>query len=158
MWYVLSFAFQLSGGVILLLLWVFTDARKKVVDVYHPVEALAQPDDNDMCTLKKERIQEIATDIYRNRFAFGDLCAGYLIAIIAEKTLSDCAIFLCVVILTIVITWIEYYFAKVLAKRNFPDDMQVPVSILRKLGVSTSASDREFNEMLGELYGENNVQ
>lgn len=158
MWYVLSFAFQLSGGVILLLLWVFTDARKKVVESYYPADTTAQPDDDNMCTLKKERMQEIATDIYRNRFAFGDLCAGYLIAVIAEKTLSDCAIFLCVVILTSVITWIEYYFAKVLAKRNFPEDMLVPASELEKYGVGMYATDRETQEMLDEIFGgENNV-
>ncbi len=152
MWHILSFAFQVSGGVILLLLWVFTDARKKVVDSYYPTETTAQPDDDDMCTLKKERIQEIATDIYRNRFAFGDLCVGYLIAVFADKTLSSCETLFSVIFMTVSITGFEYCLAKVLSRRNFPEDIQVPVSKLRERGVSTFASDREFNEMLDDVW------
>lgn len=153
MLYVFSFAFQLSGGVILLL-WAFRDAQKQIIDSYHPIEAVPQPDDNDMCMMKEARVQEIATNIYRNRFAFGDLCAGYLIAIVAEKTLSNCTAFLSVVITTSIITWLEYHIAEFLAKKNFHENMQVPSSELKKLGVHMVASDKEFNEMLNEVYGE----
>lgn len=135
MWYVLSFAFQVSGGVILLLLWVFTDAREKVIDSYYPVEALAQSDDNDMCTLKKERVQGIVADVYRNRFAFGDLCIGYLIAVVAEKTLSNVETLFSVIFMTVSITGFEYCLAKILAKRKFPEGMQVSSSELTKRGI-----------------------
>ena len=83
------------------MLWVFTDVEKKVKDSYHPTEAIAQPDDNGICILKKERVQEIVADIYRNRFAFGDLCVGYLIAVVAEKTLSNCETIFSVIFMTI---------------------------------------------------------
>lgn len=153
MLYVLSFAFQLSGGVILLL-WAFRNAQKQIVNSYYPIEAVPQPDDNDMCTMKEARVQEIATNIYRNRFAFGNLCAGYLIAVVAEKTLSNCTAFLSVVITTSIITWVEYNIAKFLAKKNFHENMQVPSSKLEELGVDITASNKEINAMLNDVYGE----
>ena len=150
MWYILSFAFQLSGGVILLL-WAFRKTQEQIVYSYYPIEAVPKPNNDDMCTMKKERVQEIATDIYRNRFAFGDLCAGYLIAVVAGKILSDCVNFISVLIIASAITGIECYFAKMLAKRKFSEDMQVPASKLKELGVHMTASDREFDEMLSDI-------
>lgn len=157
MWYVLSFAFQLSGGLILLL-WAFRKTQEQIVYSYYPIEAIAKPNDDGICTLKKERVQEIATNIYRNRFAFGDLCAGYLIAVIAEKTFKDCENLISVLIITGIITGIEYYFAEIMSKNNFPKDMQKHSSELEKLGVNMVATKGEVTEMLGEVFsGEKNV-
>ena len=137
-----------------MLLWAFRNAQKQIVNSYYPIEAVPQPDDNDMCTMKEARVQEIATNIYRNRFAFGNLCAGYLIAVVAEKTLSNCTAFLSVVITTSIITWVEYNIAKFLAKKNFHENMQVPSSKLEELGVDITASNKEINAMLNDVYGE----
>ncbi len=137
-----------------MLLLAFRNTQKQIVASYYPIEAVPQPDDNDMCMMRGTRIREIATNIYNNRFAFSDLCIGYLIAVVSEKTLSNFTSFSFVMIATGVITYIENYIAGFLAKRNFPEDMQVPASKLEELGVNMTASNRAFYEMLDEVFGE----
>ena len=153
MFYILSIVFQLSGALILLL-WAFRCTKKQVVNSYYPSGAIGHPDDNNMCKLRKERIEEIVTDIYRNRCAFGNLCIGYLLAVFAEKTFNDCVIFFFVVVATFFITSLEYYTAAFLAQKNFSEDMQIHSSELEKLGVDMFASDKECEEMLNEIWGE----
>ena len=103
MFYIFSIVFQLSGALILLCS-SFKCTKKQVVNSYYPSGAIGHPDDNDMCKLRKERIQEIVTDIYRNRCAFGNLCIGYSLTVVAEKTFSDCVTFFSVAVATAFIT------------------------------------------------------
>lgn len=81
-----------------------------------------------------------------------------MIAVVAEESFGDCVNFLYVLILTGIITWIECYLAKVLAKRNFSENMQVPASKLEEPGIDMSANDRDVKEMINEIFGgEKNV-
>ena len=96
-------------------------------------------------------MQLIVTNLYRNRCAFGDLCIGYLITIFATKTFSDCITFVSIIIATALITGLEYHLAAVLAKKDFPEGIEVHSSELEKRRVTLTATDKEFNEMLTEV-------
>ena len=149
--YILSLSFQLSGALILLL-WSWRKTEKHIIDSYYPAEAVAEPDDNDICTMKKERVQLVITDLYRNRCAFSDLCLGYLITIWGEKTFSDCITFVSIIIGTAIITKFECSITNIIAKKKFPEDVKVHSSELEKRGISMTITDKETQEMINRIY------
>lgn len=132
-----SYAFQISGAIILLL-WSWKGIKKDVFsDLYFPDSNIIIRDKNNICVFPKERLQKETKNIFLNVFAFVDLVVGYSFAIFAEKLVENNKTFTATVILAIAITAIEYLEADIISKIRYPQDVRKPFDevIKRKPGV-----------------------
>lgn len=123
---VASFAFQISGAIILLL-WYLTNSDRKIKQMcLEEHDGILMFDFDGSTVLAKENLQSKAKTFYQNTFAFADILIGYTSAIFANNTtLSPCCIFTFVVITTVVILGIEILLSKALAKINYSSDQRV---------------------------------
>ena len=126
---VASFAFQISGAIILLL-WYLTNSDKKIKQMCldeHDGPLWGSFGKLGITTvLSKNDLQTKAKTFYQNTFAFVDILIGYTCAIFADSTtLCPCCIFTFVVVATVIILGIEILLSKKLAKANYPSDQRV---------------------------------
>lgn len=123
---VASFAFQISGAIILLL-WYLTNSDKKIKQMcLEEHDGVFIFDFDGSTVLPKENLQSKAKTFYQNTLAFADILIGYTCAIFATNTtLCSCCIFTFVVVATVIILGIEILLSKKLAKANYPSDQRV---------------------------------
>ena len=144
---IISISLQLSGAV-LLLLWCLKGASKEqVVRKYFPGSNTVKRDDEDNCTLSKERLQAITSEVYVNALAFVDLILGYLIAYFVQNTIEPIMAVILTVLLTIVMIALERVIAQKLAKRKYSEDLVIPYSYLEKYGVDTFSTIKEIDDI-----------
>lgn len=154
MCYVFSYAFQLSGAL-LLLFWSLKGIKKNILELYFPGTNIIERDEDDNCTLLKEVLQKNAKKIVLNIFSFGNLVVGYLLAVIAEKTLDNCKTLILVIVLTVAIICVEYILTVVIAIKKYPENILVPYSQLKPYNVDTIVTEAEIEQMCAEIFASN---
>ena len=150
---VISISLQLTGAVILLL-WCLKGANKEqIVRKYFPGSNTVSRDDDDNCVLKKEKLQEITSEVYVNALAFVDLIIGYLVAYFVTETFDPMVAVALTILLTLVLILTEHIIARKLAACKYPEDIIIPYSDLEKHGVETFATDKEVSDMFDDVFG-----
>ena len=144
---IISISLQLSGAVILLLWCLRGASKEQVVRKYFPGSNTVKRDDENNCTLSKERLQEITSEVYVNALAFVDLILGYLIAYFIQNTIEPIVAVILTVLLTISLIVIERVVARKLAEMKYPKDLVIPYSFLAKYGVDTFITNKEIDDM-----------
>lgn len=144
---IISISLQLSGAVILLLWCLKGASKEQVVRKYFPGSNTVKRDDENNCTLSKERLQAITSEVYINALAFVDLILGYLIAYFVQNSLEPIVAVILTVLLTIGVIALERVVAQKLAKRKYPKDLVIPYSYLEKYGVDTFITNKEIDDM-----------
>lgn len=123
---VASFAFQISGAIILLLWYIINSDRKIKQACLEDHDGILLFDMDGTTALSKEVLQAKAKVFYQNTFAFVDILMGYTCAIFADNTaLCPSCIFSFVVIATVVILGIELLISRGLAKAKYSTDQRV---------------------------------
>lgn len=147
-------AFQLAGALILLINCSKAD-RKAVIKNCFPGSNIAERDDDNICTISKEKLQNSAHKIYLNIVAFADLVIGYgLAAFSPVATYQTCQTVIGVAISTIALLFIEYFLSLVTARKIYHSDLKVDYSELEENDVDTDITIKELNDMLsGVLEG-----
>lgn len=153
MLFAFSYAFQISGAIILLL-WSLKSVKQNVFELYFPGSNVIERDENDICILDKEKLQKGLQTILQNIFAFVDLIVGYSMAIFAEKLFENCKTFVIVWILTLTITGIEHLTAVIIAKIRYPKDISIAFDEVQKYktDVGTFVTEREIDQMFNEVF------
>ena len=140
-------AFQLAGALILLLNCCKGN-KAAVLKNCFPGSNTVERDENNNCTIPKEKLQGSAHKIYLNIVAFGDLVIGYAIAAFSPVAVySTCYTVLGVAGATFLLLIVEYYFSKWIARIIYTKDEIVPYSELEKGGVDTFATNKEIDDM-----------
>ena len=144
--------FQLSGALILLLNSV--KCRKEmIIKNCFPVSNFAQRDENNNCTIEKEKLQKSAHNTYLNMIAFVDLVVGYILAVFSPTSTTEiCLLLLAVIVLTCILLYAEYFLSLICAKIIFAKDMVIPFKNLD--GVDTVPTSKEIDEMFNDMFKE----
>lgn len=146
--------FQLAGALILLLNCCKGN-KVAVIKNCFPGSNTVERDENNNCTIPKEKLQESAHKIYLNIVAFGDLVIGYTMAAFSPVAVySTCYTVLGVGGATFLLLIVEYYLSKWIARIIYAKDEIVPYNELEKGGVDTFATNKEVDDMIKEIFGE----
>lgn len=125
---VLSFAFQISGAV-LLLLWSLgkCDTRIKDICLNDGVPSWGAFDEHGTYSvLGKDTLRRTAKTVYRNIFAFADIIIGYALAIfITDTVVPNWVILILVAFSTAVILMLEYIATAIIAAIRYRHDEKV---------------------------------
>lgn len=122
-----SFAFQLSGAVILLL-WSLRNIDQKIKSISIENNGIPIIDFNNTTVVSKVDLQKNAKKVYINIAAFLDLVIGYSAAVFAESSsLSSYVVFILVVLATFVIIIIEIFLSGHVAKLRYNTDQRVNI-------------------------------
>lgn len=133
-------------GALLLLLNCSKGSKKAVIKNCFPGSNIAERDDNNNCTIPKEKLQESAHKIYLNITAFADLVVGYIIAAFSPiATYSTCYTVLGVAALTVILLVCEFYFSRLTARLVYSKDEEIQYSELEKNGVDTEITLAEID-------------
>ncbi|WP_099335748.1 hypothetical protein [Clostridium cadaveris] len=124
--YILSVSFQVAGALILLIKSLKGKVLDKAKEMY--VSEFKGPliSEKNKIVLSKERIQEIAMDIYINRIAFLYLSIGYIISIFGKQNtnISKGSICMYMVIASLLLIAGGYIFSKTISKMHFKEDIE----------------------------------
>ena len=141
--------FQLSGALLLLLNCI-KSGKKSVIGNCFPGSNVVERDENNNCKIPKEKLQESAHKIYLNIVAFVDLVIGYLFA--AFSPTADVQIELVlvkVIVATVILLVLEYYFSYFCAKRIYAKYINVSYDELE--GVDTFITKQEIDDMFKDI-------
>ena len=141
--------FQLSGALLLLLNCI-KSGKESVIKNCFPGSNVVERDENNNCKIPKEKLQESAHKIYLNIVAFVDLVIGYLFA--AFSPTADVQIELVlvkVIVTTVILLVLEYYFICLFAKRIYAKDISVPFDELE--GVDTTVTKQEIEDLFKNI-------
>ena len=125
---VLSYAFQISGAIILLNWTVsnFDDRVKRRFFQPHKGLILSGPEDDMKITLEKEELQRTAIEVLKGGTAAANIMIGYVFAIFMETTItSKWVVVLAVLLCAGAILSAEHFLLKCIAKRKYPQDIQL---------------------------------
>lgn len=144
--------FQLSGALILLLNSV--KCRKEmIIKNCFPGSNVIERDENDNCTIEKEKLQKSAHNTYLNMIAFVDLVVGYILAVFSPTSRTEiCWDLLEVIVLTCILLFAEYFLSLICAKIIYANDMVIPFKNLD--GVDTVPTSKEIDAMLNDKFKE----
>lgn len=146
-------AFQLAGAL-LLLLNCSIGSKKAVIKNCFPGSNIAERDENNNCTIPKERLRASAHSIYLNIAAFGDLVLGYALAAFSPVAVyQTCVTVIGVAGATCVLLIAEYYLSRLIAKIVYAKDELVPYSELEESGVDTMSTNAEIDAMFNDTFG-----
>lgn len=130
MFYILSVSFQVAGALILLK----KSLKEKVLDKAKGIY-ISESGDTLMCeknkiVLYKDRIQEIAMDIYIDRVAFLYLTIGYSISIFGkyDTDTSKCEIVIFEIIVSIILIAVGTKISKFITKKLFNNNIEVGIN------------------------------
>lgn len=144
--------FQLAGALILLLNSI-NGSNEVVIKNCFSGSNMVERDDNDICTIPKEKLRNSAHKIYLNIVAFLDLVIGYGIAAFSPSpTTSTLCTFAIVLAGSFTLMVMEYFLSKWGAWAKYPVDELVPYSKLKKHGVDTNITGKELDEMLSDIF------
>ena len=151
--FVLSYAFQITGAI-LLLLWSLKGIQKNIFDLYFSESSFVERDDNNMCTLHKERLQKETRTVVLNIAAFSDIIVGYLLAIVGEQQFSNQISFLSIIGLTVIISLLEYAIAFLISKFKYPEDVKISYDHLLNRDILTNPTNQEISDAVTSVYKE----
>lgn len=151
--FIAMLVFQLAGALILLLKCCI-GSKKAVIRSCFPGSNFAPRDDNNECTISKDKLRESAHKIYLNAAAFLDLVIGYLLAAFSPvSSFSQCVTIVSVVVITAILLLAEFFGSKGLAAVIYAEDIKVPHSELKEEGVDTTMSPEDIDEVLHIMLG-----
>ena len=102
------------------------------------------------CKIPKEKLQESAHKIYLNIVAFADLVIGYLFAAFSPTADVQIELVLAkVIVATVILLVLEYYFSYFCAKRIYAKDISVPFDELE--GVDTTVTKQEIEDLFKNI-------
>ena len=146
-------AFQLSGALLLLLNCV-KGTKEAVIKNCFPGSNIVERDDDNNCTIPREKMRESAHKIYLNIVAFGDLVIGYAIAAFSPISLYRIGYTLLFVSAgTLIMLIAEYYLTKLVAQLIYAKDEIVPYEDLTANGVETTITNAEIDAICNGTYG-----
>ena len=141
--------FQLSGALLLLLNCI-KSGKESVIKNCFPGSNVVERDENNNCKIPKEKLQESAHKIYLNIVAFADLVIGYLFATFSLTADVQIVFVLAIVIVaTVILLVLEYYFSYFCAKRIYAKDISVPFDELE--GVDTTVTKQEIEDLFKNI-------
>ena len=148
--FVFMLVFQLSGALLLLLNCI-KSRKKSVIKNCFPGSNIVERDENNNCKIPKEKLQESAHKIYLNIVAFADLVIGYLFAAFSPTANVRIELVLVeVIVATVILLVLEYYFSRFCAKRIYAKDIIIPFDELED--VDTIATDKEVEDLVNEVF------
>lgn len=145
--YCTMLVFQLSGAIVLLLNSIKAN-EERIIKGCFPGSNIVERDDNDMCLIKKEKLQKSAVTVYLNIMAFADLVFGYGIA--AWNPSSEVQGFkgmIFVIACSLTVTFWEYCGCFIMSKLKYSKDKEVHYSILQKNGVDTTLTPKDVTSL-----------
>ena len=144
--------FQLAGALILLLNSI-NGSKEAVIKNCFPGSNIVERDDDDNRVLPHEHLRNGAHKIYLNIIAFLDLVIGYGIAAFSPCTTYQ-TLHTVVMVLggSILLTLMEYGASKWIARIKYRVDLTIAYSELEKHGVETTATGKEMDEMLNDVF------
>lgn len=143
---IISIAFQLAGALILLM-WSIRGARKiAIIERCFPGSNIAERDEENNCTIEKNKLRKVANEVYLNIVAFIDLVIGYLVAYFSISNYNPVCAIAYTVALTAFIIVLEILIVRLIAALRFKQDEIVPYSDLEKAGVDTVPTTKEIDE------------
>ena len=126
---VASFAFQISGAI-LLLLWSLNKCDQKIKKM-SLADGLDFGDFNGNVTIDCKKLQSNAKTTYLNILAFLDIIIGYACAIFAKDSgLPPFCIFIWVALVTTIIVLFEQFLSAIIAKVKYSKDETVNINDL----------------------------
>ena len=142
--------FQLSGALLLLLNCI-KSGKESVIKNCFPGSNVVERDENNNCKIPKEKLlQESAHKIYLNIVAFADLVIGYLFAAFSPTADVQIELVLAkVIVATVILLVLEYYFSYFCAKRIYAKDISVPFDELE--GVDTTVTKQEIEDLFKNI-------
>lgn len=153
MLFISMLAFQLAGALVLLLNCIKGN-RTTVIKNCFPGSNVIERDDNNVCTIPKEKLRESSFKIYLNIVAFADLVIGYAIAAFSPvATYSTKETVIGVTVATIALLVIEYFGSKMVSNLIYNKDKQVDYDELKENGVDTFATNKEVEDMFNDIFG-----
>ena len=115
-----------------------------------PGSNVVERDENNNCKIPKEKLQESAHKIYLNIVAFADLVIGYLFATFSPTADVQIELVLAkVIVATVILLVLEYYFSYFCAKRIYAKDISVPFDELE--GVDTTVTKQEIEDLFKNI-------
>lgn len=138
---------QLSGAIILLLNSIKAN-EERIIKGCFPGSNIVERDDNDMCLIKKEKLQKSAVTVYLNIMAFADLVFGYGIA--AWNPSSRVQGFkgmIFVIACSLAVTILEYCVCLIVSKLKYSKDKEEHYSTLQKNGVDTTLTPKDVTSL-----------
>ena len=128
--------------------------KEAVIKNCFPGSNIVERDDDNNCTIPKEKMRESAHKIYRNIVAFGDLVIGYAIAAFSPISLYRIGYTLLFVSAgTLIMLIAEYYLTKLVAQLIYAKDEIVPYEYLAANGVETTITNAEIDAICNGTYG-----
>ena len=141
--------FQLSGALLLLLNCI-KSGKESVIKNCFPGSNVVERDENNNCKIPKEKLQESAHKIYLNIVAFADLVIGYLFAAFSPTADVQIELVLAkVIVATVILLGLEYYFSYFCAKRIYSKDIRDPFDELE--GVDTTVTKQEIEDLFKNI-------
>ena len=141
--------FQLSGALLLLLNCI-KSGKESVIKNCFPGSNVVERDENNNCKIPKEKLQESAHKIYLNIVAFAELVIGYLFAAFSPTADVQIELVLAkVIVATVILLVLEYYFSYFCAKRIYAKDISVPFDELE--GVDTTVTKQEIEDLFKNI-------
>lgn len=145
---VLSFAFQISGALILLG-WYGAKVDRIIKEksiAQHTGLILDGSLEEIKAKIKREDIQRTANDVYKTLTAIVDIIIGYTCAIFAEASETPkCKIFLLVCVATAIIIVLESAIIKIVVEKKYRDDITADEKDLQ-IPAGTVAYELESDE------------
>ena len=149
MMFICMLAFQLSGALVLLLNCI-KGGKKSVIRNCFTGTIIVERDENNMCIIPKEKLQESAHKIYLNILAFADLVIGYLFATFSPIANARIGVVLTeVIIATFILLLLEYYISCFCAKRIYAKDISIPFDELED--VDTTSTNQEIEDLFRDI-------
>lgn len=155
--FIAMLALQVAGALVLLLNNI-NGSREAVIRSCFPGSNTVKRDNDNNCVLPCEKLQRSAHVIYLNIIAFFNLVVGYGVAAFNPECAYPPFINAILVFITsALLTSIEFSLCKKVAKVVYSEDRTVSYDDLEKYDVETFATEKEFNDMLSDLFGEDEV-
>lgn len=152
--YVLSVAFQLAAGV-LLLLWSIKRINKSVIGSYFAGSNIACRDEDGNVVLERSKLQRKCKVVLLNMCSFLNLTIGYLLSIFGNKQFADWCNLLLVVIITVFVIFAENFICLLIARILYSKDIRKSLQELDELGVhdvDTIVTEKEIDELFSKDY------
>lgn len=151
MLYIVMLIFQLVGALILLFNTV-NGSKEKVISNCFLGNNCVIRDNDDNCVITKDQLIRSANQIFLNITAFADLLIGYFVAALSPTAVDKKHVTVIAVVLgSILLSCIEYYVVKLIAKNKYQEDEKVSYSDLEKIGVNTTIKNSEVDEIIDKI-------
>ena len=134
------------------MMWCFKGAtEEEIIRRYFPGSNLIERDKNNFGTLKKEKLQSVASVAYINVVAVFNLIIGYMTAFFSSENSDNIlSSILLTFIFTAIILYIESKIVKRFSKFKYPNDVKVPFDDLKNADIETIITFEEIDVIVNK--------